>query len=169
MSRIEPASSRYTRSMHLIRTVVRILSGDQLVRAGVAGLAIASLFAMSACSGLSSLNPFSSSSANPVAGTWTGSVSSTFTTGTLQLVLTQSSSQVTGTWTLTFSNASQNDSGTVSGTVNGSSVSASLQPERRLDRVRRYCVGDAEWRHADDGDDCVGCVQRRVWQHTLSR
>jgi len=89
--------------------------------------AVVSLFAMPGCSGLSALNPFSSST-GAFTGTWTGPVSSTFTAGTLQLVLTQSSSQVTGTWTLTFSNASQNDSGTVSGTVNGSSVSANLQP-----------------------------------------
>jgi hypothetical protein len=91
--------------------------------------AVVSLFAMHGCSGLSALNPFSSSSTGPFTGTWTGSINPTFTTaGTLQLVLTQSSSQVTGTWTLTLSNASQNDNGSVSGTISGSSLSANLQP-----------------------------------------
>ncbi|HUK34516.1 MAG TPA: hypothetical protein VLV86_11425 [Vicinamibacterales bacterium] len=85
--------------------------------------------ALPGCSGLSSLNPFSSSSSTPFSGTWTGPVSVTFTSAaTLQLVLTQSGSQVTGTWTLTFANAAQNDGGTVSGTINGSSLSANLQP-----------------------------------------
>jgi hypothetical protein len=80
---------------------------------------------VSGCSSL--LNPFSSSSSNPFAGTWTGSVSPTLSTAALQLVLTQSGSQLTGTWMLTYPNAGQNVGGTVSGTVNGSSISANLQ------------------------------------------
>ena len=63
------------------------------------------------------------------AGTWVGSVNPTgAATGRLQLTLTQSGSQLTGTWVITFPNASQNSSGTVSGGVtNGSTMSADLQ------------------------------------------
>jgi hypothetical protein len=53
-------------------------------------------------------------------------------TGSLQSTITQSGSTLSGTYSLTFSNPVFSNSGTLSGTVNGSSVSMTATPGNTL-------------------------------------
>ena len=83
-----------------------------------------SLVAAFNCGGSSPSSP----SAASFTGTWAGTANPDgATTGNLQLKMAQSSSQLTGTWTITFSSASQNNGGTLTGSVtNGSTMSVNL-------------------------------------------
>ena len=62
-----------------------------------------------------------------VTGQWSGTIAdSAAGSGTLQATIAQSGSQLTGTWTSAFANAS--NGGTVSGNLSGSTVSLTLTP-----------------------------------------
>jgi hypothetical protein len=64
-----------------------------------------------------------------VAGTWAGTLTDVGVgAGTLQFVLTQSGSTLNGTYTSKFAIASVSLTGTISGTLNGSTVTALLTP-----------------------------------------
>lgn len=73
------------------------------------------------CGGSTSPSPVS------VSGTWTGSVASNRVgAGVATVTLNQSGSSLTGTWAAAFPDPSNNDSGSLSGTVSGSGISATL-------------------------------------------
>jgi hypothetical protein len=62
-----------------------------------------------------------------VAGTWTGTlVDNGVGPGTLQFVLSQSGSSLTGTWVIKFPGAASSVTGTFAGTLSGSSITAVL-------------------------------------------
>jgi hypothetical protein len=64
-----------------------------------------------------------------IAGTWKGTVSdSQLGTGTVTATINQSNAVVTGTWAATYTNAANNNNGSLSGTVDGSNVSILLKP-----------------------------------------
>ena len=70
-----------------------------------------------------------SAAAANLSGTWAGPLTSTLVgNGTVQVTLNQSGSSLSGTWLSTFPDPSNNNSGSLSGTVNGSNVSATLTP-----------------------------------------
>lgn len=71
----------------------------------------------------------STSPSTNLAGNWTGAIADNIAgNGGLAMSLSQSGRGVTGTWATTFSNASYNNSGTLSGTVSAAQFTASLAP-----------------------------------------
>jgi hypothetical protein len=68
-----------------------------------------------------------SSPSGKLAGNWSGQLASSIAgTGNVAASLTQDGSKVGGTWSSTFANPSNNNSGTVKGSISGSSVSLTL-------------------------------------------
>lgn len=64
-----------------------------------------------------------------LAGNWAGTLSDNFAgTGTLAFTFAQSGSTLTGTWSTAYANPGYNNGGSISGNVNGSSVTAVLSP-----------------------------------------
>ena len=64
-----------------------------------------------------------------LAGNWSGTISSVlYGNGAMAFTLAQSSKALSGTWSATFANAANNDSGSLSGNVSGSAVSIVLTP-----------------------------------------
>jgi hypothetical protein len=62
-------------------------------------------------------------------GTWSGTiVDSVAGIGTARLILTQTGSGITGTYTTTFTNTALNRAGTASGTASGATASVFLTP-----------------------------------------
>jgi hypothetical protein len=70
-----------------------------------------------------------SPSATGEAGAWAGTVVSTpFGSGTLVFSLSDSSGALSGTWTLSYPNTADNNSGSLVWTLNGSAVTLTLTP-----------------------------------------
>jgi hypothetical protein len=64
-----------------------------------------------------------------IEGTWKGTVSdSQLGTGTVTAIINQSNAAVTGTWAAVYANPANNNSGSLSGSVDGSNVSILLKP-----------------------------------------
>ena len=81
------------------------------------------------CGSNSSSSPTSSSTPTPLSGNWVGTETDTVAgTGNLQATIFQSGSTLSGTYSLSFPNPIFSNSGSVSGTVNGSSVSMTATP-----------------------------------------
>lgn len=82
-------------------------------------------FAITVSCGSSTTSPSS-----PLSGTWTGTLTDSVAgAGTTQATITESGMTLTGTYTDTFPSLPiANNSGTLSGTVNGSSVSITTSP-----------------------------------------
>jgi hypothetical protein len=60
-------------------------------------------------------------------GTWTGTITDNLAgVGSLLLTMSQTGNQVTGTWQSTFSDATNNNGGALSGTVNDASIALTL-------------------------------------------
>ena len=73
----------------------------------------------------------SSTSPTPtdLSGTWTGTLTdSRVGNGTARVTFSPSGTGLSGTWSSTFPDPSNNNSGTLSGSVNGSSVMITLTP-----------------------------------------
>jgi hypothetical protein len=83
---------------------------------------------------------------NDVSGTYTGTIQDAFAgTGTLRATISQSGSSLSGTFQTTFPDPQQNNSGTISGTVNGSVVTLTLTPS-----VPVFCAFNATLTQEDD-------------------
>jgi hypothetical protein len=68
-----------------------------------------------------------------LAGKWSGPIAGTAAgDGTVQLVLTQAGNGVAGTYTLTYTDTSKNQSGVAGGTLIGSSLTLTLTPAQPL-------------------------------------
>lgn len=64
-----------------------------------------------------------------VAGSWSGSiVDQRLGTGTLSLSLAQAGDSVTGTWSTTYADTTQDNAGLVVGSISGSTLSILLRP-----------------------------------------
>ena len=95
-----------------------------LTRAVLAVGLILGLAMVAACDVDSPTSPSGS-----LAGTWTGTViDSLVGTGTIRITISQSGSTISGTWASTFPDPADNNGGTASGTLSGSSLSATLTP-----------------------------------------
>ena len=71
----------------------------------------------------------SSPSSTSIAGTWTGSINdSAYGAGSVRLTFNQSGGPLTGTWSATFANGVLTNTGSLSGSMNGSDISAVLTP-----------------------------------------
>ena len=87
-----------------------------------------SLAATVTCGGSSPSTP-STPSTPSLTGTWIGTETDTIAgTGNLQSTISQSGSTLSGTYSLSFPNPMFSNGGTVSGTVNGSTVSITATP-----------------------------------------
>jgi hypothetical protein len=87
------------------------------------------VIALTAVACTSSTSP---SGAN-VAGNWSGTLTSSYAgSGTVGFSLSQSGSSVSGTWFTTFGNSANNNSGSLSGNLNGSTITAVLTPSNPL-------------------------------------
>lgn len=89
------------------------------------GLLVAALVVGLAAAGACSTSP----SATGEAGAWTGTVTSTpFGTGTLVFSLADSGSPLTGSWSLSYPNTADNNSGALVWTLSGSAVTLTMTP-----------------------------------------
>lgn len=71
----------------------------------------------------------SSPSSTSIAGTWTGSINdSALGPGSVRITFNQSGGPLTGTWSATFANGALTNTGSLSGSMNGSDISAILTP-----------------------------------------
>lgn len=72
------------------------------------------------------------SSANPLTGTWTGTIQeltiANVGPGTVRVTLSQSGSSLSGNWSSSYAVSAYNNSGAVTGTVNGASVNVTIAP-----------------------------------------
>jgi hypothetical protein len=88
-------------------------------------LIVVSLAATVTCGGSTPSSPSTPS----LAGTWVGTETDAVAgTGSLQSTISQSGSTLSGTYALSFSNPIFSNGGTLTGTVNGSSVSMTATP-----------------------------------------
>ena len=86
-----------------------------------------------------------------LSGTYVGTIQDAFAgTGTLQVTVSQSGSSLSGTFQSTFANPQQNNSGSISGTVNGEVVTVTLTPS-----VAAFCPFNATLTREDD-DELTG-------------
>jgi hypothetical protein len=85
------------------------------------------LVTAAACGGDSPSTP----SASSLGGTWTGSVTSTSRlaivgVGTVRATIAQNGGSLSGTWSTSYANPQNNNSGSLTGTVSGTAVSLTL-------------------------------------------
>lgn len=87
------------------------------------------LLIASVCIGLVACGGSNTSPSDSLAGNWSGTVTSNVVgTGNVALTLTHQGSKIGGTYATGFPSAVNNSAGSVSGTLNGSSVSITLTP-----------------------------------------
>lgn len=85
---------------------------------------VALVLLSSACGG----NDTSPTSSNSYTGTWVGTVSSPIAgTGTIRATMAESGPNLSGTWSATYPDISNNNSGTLTGSVTGVSISLVLR------------------------------------------
>jgi hypothetical protein len=87
------------------------------------------IVALSACGGSSSGTTTPTAASFSIAGSWIGSVVDNIAgTGVVRATIDQSGSTVSGTWSATYQNAIDNNSGTFTGDVSGNTVKMTLRP-----------------------------------------
>lgn len=85
-------------------------------------LAIAALALFSACS-----TDSPTAAVSNVAGSWSGALTNTVVgNGTLTLTIVQSGNSLSGTYATTFPTSINNNSGNLTGTINGTQITATL-------------------------------------------